>query len=199
MLRLPPCAEVMQSPCSEFPPTTTCPTMRLLTLAKGGTTKEQADRSTSYPDVKIIILDTKQHSKRRYEHPRYNKADPCYLLSRWEQVTVFRPKTGHNPLSYHLHSKLSISHTEQCPCGTGSQTTKHLLQSCPQEGNLARPHPEARKLYGNLEDLRHTAIFIEETGVSISRTRKRRRRTTTTTITTTTTTTTTRRRRRQAD
>ena len=47
-----------------------------------------------------------------------------------EQVTVFRLRTGHNRFKYHLYSKLRIGYTEQCPCGTGSQTTEHLMQSC---------------------------------------------------------------------
>ena len=140
-------------------------------LAKEGTTKEQVDRSTSYPEVKTIPK-AKQHNKWRHEHPRYNKADPYYLLTRREQVTVFRLRTGHNRLNYHLYSKLRIGHTEQCPCGTGSQTTEHLLQSCP----IYKPHrkgiwpdhtPVAHKLYGSLGDLQCTASFIEETGVSI--------------------------------
>ena len=43
--------------------------------AKVGTTKDQVDGSTSYPEVKTI-LKAKQHSKWRHKHPRYNKADP---------------------------------------------------------------------------------------------------------------------------
>ena len=148
-------------------------------LAKEGTTKEQVDRSTSYPEVKTI-LKAKQHSKWRHKHPRYNKADPYYLLTRREQVTVFRLRTGHNRLSYHLYSKLRIGHTEQCPCGTGSQTTEHLLQFCPtyeplRKGIWPDHTPLARKLYGSLRDLRCTATFIGETGISIWRTRRRRR------------------------
>ena len=147
-------------------------------LAKEGTTKEQVDRSTSYPEVKTI-LKAKQHSKWRHKHPRYNKADPYYLLTRWEQVTVFRLRTGHNHLNYHLYSKLSIGHTEQCPCGTGSQTTGHLLQFCPtyeplRKGIWPDHTPVARKWYGSLRDLRCTATFIGETGISIWRTRRRR-------------------------
>ena len=80
------------------------------------------DRSTSYPEVKTILKD-KQHCKWRHKHPRYNKADPYYLLTRREQVTVFRLRTGHSRLNYHLYSKLRNGHTEQCPCGTGSQTS----------------------------------------------------------------------------
>ena len=138
-------------------------------LAKEDTTKEQLDRSTSYPEVKTI-LKAKQHSKWRHKHPRYNKADPYYLLTRREQVTVFRLRKGHKRLNYHLYSKLRIGHTEQCPCGTGSLL--HLLQSCPineppRKGIWSDHTPVACKLYGSLRDLRCTATFIEATGVSI--------------------------------
>ena len=68
-------------------------------LAKEGTTKEQVDRSTSYPDVKTI-LKAKQQCKWRLEHPRYKKADPYYLLTRYEELTVCRLRTGHNHLNY---------------------------------------------------------------------------------------------------
>ena len=103
------------------------------------------------------IMKAKQRSKWRHKHQRYNKADPYYLLTRREQVTVFRLRTGHNSLNYHLYSKLRIGHTEQCPCGTGSQTTEHLLQSFPTYESLRKgiwpDHtPVARKLYGSLTD-----------------------------------------------
>ena len=103
------------------------------------------------------------------EHPRYNKTDPYDLLTRRKQVTVFRLRTGHNHLNYHLYSKLCIGHTEQCPCGTGSQTAEHLLQSCPLYKLLRkRIWPDhtliACKLYNSLGDLRCTATFTEETG-----------------------------------
>ena len=138
---------------------------------RGFIPRPQVDRSASYPEVKTV-LKAKQHSKWRHKHPRYKKADPCYLLTRLEQVTVFRLRTGHNRLTYHLYSKLRIGHTEQCPCGTGSQTTEHLLQSCPtyeplRKGIWPDHTPVVRKLYGSLRDLRCTATFIEETGVSI--------------------------------
>ena len=60
----------------------------------------------------------------------------------------------------------------EVPCGTGSQTTEHLLQSCLlyeplRKGIWPDYTPVARKLYGSLGDLRCTATFIEETGVSI--------------------------------
>ena len=113
------------------------------------------------------------------KHPRYNKADPYYLLTGREQVTVFRLRTGHNGLNYHLYSKLHIGHTEQCPFSTGSQTTEHLLQSCPiyeplRKGIWPDHTPVARKLYGSPRCLRCTATFIEEIGVYIWWTRRRR-------------------------
>ena len=97
------------------------------------------------------------------------------------QINMILIWIGHNRLHHHLHSKLWISHKEQCPCGTGSQTTKHLLQSCPiyepfKKGIWQDHTPVARKLYSSLVDLRCTATSIEETGVSIWRTRRRRRR-----------------------
>ena len=69
---------------------------------------------------------------------------------------------------------------KQCPYGTGSQTTEHLLQSCPiyeplRKGIWPDHTPVARKLYGSLVDLRCTATFTKETGVSILRARWRRR------------------------
>ena len=123
LLLLPPSAEAMQSPCSGFPPIVTWLAMRK------STTKEQMDRSASYPEVKTI-LKAKQHSKWRLEHPRYNEVGTYYLSTRREKVTVFRLRTGQICFSYHLYSELRIGHTEQCLCRTGSQTTGHLLKSC---------------------------------------------------------------------
>ena len=90
-------------------------------------------------------------------------------------MTVFSLRTSFNHLNHHLY--LRIGQTEQWPCGSGSQTTKHLLQSCPiyeplRKGIWPNHTPIARKLYGGLGDLQCTATFIEETGVSIRRTRR---------------------------
>ena len=95
---------------------------------------------------------------RHFEHPRYNKTDPYYLLTRWEQVTVFRLTTDHNRLNHHLYSKLRIGHTEQCPCGTDSHTTEHMVQSCPiyellRKGIWPGHTPVTCTLYGSLGDI----------------------------------------------
>ena len=138
-------------------------------LAKKGTTKEQVDRSTSYPEVKTILSrPSNTASGGTSTHGTTRLTPTTNLLTRREQVTVFRLRTGHNRLNYHLYSKLRIGHTEQCPCGSGSQTTEHLLQSCstyePLRKGIWPDHtPVARKLYGSLRDLRCTATFIGET------------------------------------
>ena len=106
-----------------------------------------------------------------------------YLLTRQEQVTVFRLETGHNHLNHNLYSKPCMGHTEQCPSSTGSQTTEHLLQSYPiyellRKGIWPDHAPIVRRLYGSLGDLWCIATYIEEIEVSIwQKRRKRRRRT----------------------
>ena len=97
------------------------------------------------------------------------------------QVVIFRLRTGHNRLNHHLYTKFRIGQTEQCPFRTGSQTTEHLLQSCPlHEALRKRKLPDhkamTQKLYGCLADLQQTVAFTVETGLSIWRTQRRRRR-----------------------
>ena len=72
----------------------------------------------------------------------------------------------------HLFTKFRIGQSDQCPCQTASMTTEHLLQTCPLHEALRRQiwtveTPVARKLFGSLGDLRRTAIFAQETGVTI--------------------------------
>ena len=44
--------------------------------------------------------------------------DSIHQLGRAAQVTIFRLGTGHCQLLSHLH-RLKISHSDECPCGTG--------------------------------------------------------------------------------
>ena len=122
--------------------------------------------------IVILLLPLSLHHLFHYHHNSIESdPDPYDLLARWEQVTVFRLRIGHNRLNYHLYSNFCICHTEQCPCGTGSQTTEHLMQSCPLYELLRKAiwpdhTPIACNLYGSLGNLRCTTIF-EETGASI--------------------------------
>ncbi|KAK7092397.1 hypothetical protein V1264_008145 [Littorina saxatilis] len=141
------------------------------TLAKEGTTKDQNDRSTTFKEAKTIIK-AKQHKKWLQQHPHYNKNDAFHLLTRSEQVLIFRLRTGHNRMNHHLFTKFRIGQSNQCPCQTGSMTTEHLLQTCPlHDGHGSQIWAEATtvqgKLYGSLDDLQRTATFARRTGVSI--------------------------------
>ena len=97
--------------------------------------------------------------------------DSIHQLDRAAQVTIFRLRTGHCQLLSHLH-RLKISHSDECPCGTGPQTPNHILQSCPTFDDLRRqtwsnPVEAHRKLWGPVETLRQTADFTLLTGLKI--------------------------------
>nr|KAG5695970.1 hypothetical protein BaRGS_023349 [Batillaria attramentaria] len=79
----------------------------------------------------------------RLQHPKYNPEDRYHLLGRREQVKLFCLMTGHNRLYHHMHTKLGIGQSGECPCAVET------------------------KLYGTLEELRWTAAFIENTGLLI--------------------------------
>ena len=136
-------------------------------------------RSTSYLEVKTIPK-AKQHSKWRHAHPRYKTGDLCYLLNRGEQLTVFRLRKGYNRLSYHLYSKLRI----------GQQSSALAVPAVRQQNICCSPAtlyeplrkgirpvhiPLDSELYGSVEDLRRTATFIEETGVSLKQTKRKKK------------------------
>ena len=102
------------------------------------------------------------------------KSDTYHQLTRGEQVIIFRLRTNHNRLKHHLFHKFRIGETDQCTCSTDSQTGNHILQSCPLLEELRKKHwpgPTStsvnQKLYGSLEDLRRTAAFVCETGLTI--------------------------------
>ena len=140
-------------------------------LAKEGSNLPQEDRSTTYNEAKTMIK-TKIDSNWKEKHTAFNPKDPFYQLNRREQVLIFRLRTKHNRLKYHLFHKFKIGQNDQCPCGTGAQTTEHILQVCPLLDNRRRevwpePVPETQKLYGALWDLQRTAYFISDAGVAI--------------------------------
>ena len=142
-------------------------------LAKTGSRETQIDRSTSYKEEKSLI---KKHQQNQWNanHPCHNKADPYHKLNRKEQVIIFRLRTGHNRLQYHLFNKFKVGETDLCSCTTDSQTVEHILQSCPLYEELRHRHwPEpdqatvAQKLFGSLEDLRRTTAFVEDSRLVI--------------------------------
>ena len=56
----------------------------------------------TYKEVKSIIK-TSLNNKWKESHPEYNKQDGVYCLNIRGQTTIFRLRTGHNRLKYHIH------------------------------------------------------------------------------------------------
>ena len=112
----------------------------LASLCRGhAVTLQWIPTKCSYPEVKTI-LKAKQHSKWRHKHPRY-KADPYYLLTRREQVTVFRPQPPQlSPIfqTPHWPYRAVPLWYWQSDKRTSTAFLPHLRAT--QKGNLARPH-----------------------------------------------------------
>ena len=77
-------------------------------MAKEGAKLPQIENDLDLPEIKTI---TKSTIRLRWNkaHPNYSRQDQYHLLTRPEQVTIFRVRTGHNRLRQHMHSKF-IAH-----------------------------------------------------------------------------------------
>ena len=61
--------------------------------------------------------------------------------------------------------RLRLAHTDECPCGTDSQTPEHIIQSCPSHNTLKQetwPYPVDlnEKRWGPTASLRRTADYL---------------------------------------
>ena len=76
-------------------------------------------------------------------------------------------RTGHCPSRLH---RMKMTHSGECPCGTGSQTPNCVLQSCPTLDTLRRhtwhsPVDAHKKLLGLVKTLRQTGQCALLTGL----------------------------------
>ena len=138
-------------------------------LSKSGSTMNQESNPVNYKEAKTIIKSTFQENWKK--HHNIENKDDLENLKRNDQVIIFRLRTGHCRLLSHLH-RLKISHTDECPCGTGPQTPEHLLQYCPtyktqREDTWKGEVGLEEKLYGTAADLQRTAEFVKLTGLTI--------------------------------
>ena len=138
-------------------------------LSKEGSKATQEDHPISYSEAKTLLRNCFHNSWRARLGPR--EKDETDHLTRRQQIIIFRLRTGHCRLLAHLN-KIRVSHTDECPCGTESQTPEHILQSCPLYDNLRRatwPNGEdvQEKLWGAAESLRRTTDFILTTKINI--------------------------------
>ncbi|XP_041350841.1 uncharacterized protein LOC121369832 [Gigantopelta aegis] len=90
-------------------------------LAKLGAAKEQEDNWVTYEVMESHIKSLNRPSKQTNDY---------YLLSRQEQVIIFRLRTGHNRLNQHMHKRFRLVPSSICSCGEAEQTTEHVIQNC---------------------------------------------------------------------
>ena len=125
-------------------------------LAKEGAKSIQFEEDLSYVEKRNLIKSTFRKSRERDEY---------HFLSRQEQVVLFRLRTGHNRLNYHMSHKLKLVPSTACNCQQGDQTAEHILQAC-HKLNAFRDSiwPSAThlktKLYGPKEELEKTGRFV---------------------------------------
>ena len=140
-------------------------------LAKEGRKKDQPSSHLSYKETRTLIRN-RQKSTFIGSIGGYNpKKDPLHQLSRHEQTTIFRLRTGHCGLKGHL-KKIDIQPSDLCDCGKDDQTPNHFLQSCSLY-NRERQHiwPVSTtmdaKLWGSANDLHLATHFATLTGQRI--------------------------------
>ena len=141
-------------------------------LAKEGAKMLQVEHDFDLSEMKTL---TKAAIRKRWnnQHPGFIQKDAYYSLTRPQQVTIFRLRTGHNRLRQHMFSKFKVGETPGCRfCKDSPETTSHILQECShlsthREEVWDSPTMLRTKLYGTAEDLRRTVIFIEKTGLKV--------------------------------
>jgi ribonuclease HI len=132
-------------------------------LAKSGSAMEQPEVPVTFQQKKTMIKVLRNPEKIK---------DDYHFLGRNDQVTIFRLRTGHNRLRHHMYTKFRIGDTSTCICGHAPQTTEHILQHCTKFQNIRDKFWEGditldTKLYGSLEELQKTALFIQDTLLQI--------------------------------
>lgn len=132
-------------------------------LAKEGAQQDQEENAVSFTEMKTIIKSL---------HKTPQQQDSYHQLSRPEQTTIFRLRTGHNKLNQHLYRVMKVIPSPMCPCGEAEQNTEHLLQTCKlhqahRQKIWDQPTTLEEKLHGSLENLQKTARFVVETGTQV--------------------------------
>ena len=139
-------------------------------LSKQGSKETQTEHPVSYAEAKTLLKNC-FHKSWKEGHGITTERDGLNNLTRKQQVTIFRLRTGHCRLLSHLY-KLKLSHTDECRRSTAPQTPEHILQNCPlfDEPRQAT-WPEGldfrEKLWGPAETLRQTADFIASTNIDL--------------------------------
>ncbi|CAG2239721.1 unnamed protein product [Mytilus edulis] len=118
-------------------------------LVKYGAEQLQEENPVCYTEMKTII-------KSLFNTP--HQQDSYHQLTRSEQTTIFRLRTGYNRLNQRLHKVMKVVQYPMCSCGEAEQDTAHLLQSCKMYQALIdkiwhSETPLKEKLYGPVDAL----------------------------------------------
>ena len=146
-------------------------------LAKTGAKKCQPQKNVTFRTAKQIIRSnlkiewlnkwaqgTTGRSLYKYlSAPQRN--DSTKDLKRKEQTTIFRLRTGHIGLNYHINTKIDPQIPPHCNlCNHPYETTEHFLYQCPAlddiRGSLlpSNPNPE-NCLYASILQLKKTSEY----------------------------------------
>ena len=96
----------------------------------------------------------------------------CVPLTTPRHLTIFRLRTGHNRLKYHIHKIFKVGETDLCSCGQAAEMAQHVLQDCRPYSNVRQSIWRERvdmhtKLYRPLPELEKTVAFIAQAGIGI--------------------------------
>jgi hypothetical protein len=128
-------------------------------LAKHGAGQQQQENPVCLTEMKTII-------KSLFKTPQQQDSD--HQLTRSDQTTIFRLRTGHNRLNQHQNRVMKIIPSQMCSCGEAEQGTSHILQTCKNHQVLREviwplPTTLQEKLYGPVDALQKTTRLVAET------------------------------------
>ena len=137
--------------CSGFQPT-----VKYQKMSKRTALQWRVPEENSMPTMSVSV---KRKLIRALTMPR-SQRDDYHLLSREQQVVLVRLCTGHNRLNSHMHAKLKLASSTNCPCGQ-----EDVLQRCPlhkatREDVWPVSSPLTTKLYGCKQELEKMSSFI---------------------------------------
>ena len=138
-------------------------------LAKEGRRLPQPETSMSYREAKTVIKHRWKANFTQKTDGYKPHHDHLNSLSRPEQSTIFRLRTGHCGLRAHL-KKIGIAESSMCDCLIADQTPAHVLQDCTLHNHIRKqiwPMETTleAKLWGTAADLRRTVQFVTSTGL----------------------------------
>ena len=148
------------------------------TLAKKGTQATQPTKPISLQSTKQIIKQAYRKKwmedwasgstgRNMYNHMnKVNHKDNIQKLKRKDQTTIFRLRTQHIPLNFHLN-RINPEKPPHCVlCGHPYETVEHVLLDCKMLHDLRQLHLPSNPtientLYCSLAQLERTALFYD--------------------------------------